>query len=77
MTIEITYTNLDFPFGKKFSTEGLGVLFNGEPKVLTAEEEAQYRAITGNTVHQGFDKREDFTVRTINSNDQKAGGVNY
>lgn len=65
MTTEITYTNLDYPFGKLFSCEGIGVLKNGEPKLLTPEEETQYKAITGNTVHQGFGERDDFTLRTV------------
>lgn len=71
MAIEITYSNLDYPDGKKFSLPNLGVVENNKPTVLSDEQVENFRKLEGRTVHQAYGKRKAFTVRTVNDS---AGG---
>lgn len=74
MPIEVTYTNLEYPFGKKFATKGLGVFENGVPKILTKEEEDLYKQTYGKTVVQGLKDDGNFDLRHVNNPPRKVGG---
>lgn len=72
MTLEITFTNLEFPFGKTFYVQGLGVFRNGEPRIITESEERTYKQIHKMSVREGLGRSQSFDVRNINT--AQAGG---
>jgi hypothetical protein len=62
---ELTYTNLDWPFGKEFAIKGLPVLRNGEPTIVSQEQADRFKQLTGRTLREEFKSRGDFTIKNV------------
>lgn len=67
MKAAVTYTNLEYPFGKLFAIKGLGQVKNGEPVEVDEEE---FKQQMGRTVTQAFAHRGDFTVNRLSSTNE-------
>lgn len=52
--LEITVKNDDFPKDYEFDIRGLGLFKNGESREVTAEQEAAFVSITGNTIRDSI-----------------------
>lgn len=63
MAVEIEFNNPDIPKGTEVTIDGLGILVNGETRVVSEEEQEQFR--THNSVqHTSYSKKGELVIET-------------
>ena len=77
MAVEIEFNNPDIPKGTEVTIDGLGILVNGETRVVSEEEQEQFRTHKkgelvveiekGPTISQALKKVRGITTKVVNS----------